>query len=121
MDCSPSHGLRVVKECTYSHAARFQIFDRNHPLGLEQDVQLHLQSPEGGAGGQHVASPASHGCEGLHASSALAQPLTTPELLVCMQILGEGGAVMAPSWAKLWLAVMGCYAWEGMNPLLPEM
>ena len=28
---------------------------------------------------------------------------------------------MAPSWAKLWLAVMGCYAWEGMNPLPPEM
>ena len=37
------------------------------------------------------------------------------------QILREGGAVMAPSWAKLWLAVMGCYAWEGMNPLPPEM
>ena len=28
---------------------------------------------------------------------------------------------MAPSWAKLWLAVVGCYAWEGMNPLPPEM
>ena len=28
---------------------------------------------------------------------------------------------MAPSWAKLWLAVLGCYAWEGMNPLPPEM
>jgi squalene cyclase len=25
------------------------------------------------------------------------------------------------SWGKFWLAVLGCYEWEGMNPITPEM
>jgi len=32
-----------------------------------------------------------------------------------------GGAVMAPSWCKFWLAVIGLYEWEGINSIPAEM
>lgn len=30
----------------------------------------------------------------------------------CQFIRDNGGAVMAPSWAKFWMAVLGVYEWE---------
>lgn len=33
----------------------------------------------------------------------------------------RGGAHSTTSWGKFWLAVLGVYAWEGMNPMPPEM
>ncbi|MEC7523976.1 MAG: FAD-dependent oxidoreductase [Myxococcota bacterium] len=33
----------------------------------------------------------------------------------------EGGAVGIPSWGKLWLALVDLYAWEGVNPVVPEL
>lgn len=36
-------------------------------------------------------------------------------------IRAEGGAVGIPSWGKLWLALVGLYEWEGVNPVLPEL
>lgn len=38
-----------------------------------------------------------------------------------MQIQQHGGAQWTTSWGKFWLAVLGVYAWEGMNPMPPEM
>ncbi|KAA8912435.1 terpenoid cyclases/protein prenyltransferase alpha-alpha toroid [Sphaerosporella brunnea] len=32
-----------------------------------------------------------------------------------------GGALGSPHWGKFWLALIGCYSWEGMNPVPPEM
>lgn len=32
-----------------------------------------------------------------------------------------GGALGSPHWGKFWLALLGCYGWEGMNPIPPEM
>lgn len=32
-----------------------------------------------------------------------------------------GGAAGIPSWGKLWLAILNCYEWEGMNPIPPEL
>ncbi|KAJ1034980.1 hypothetical protein NDA18_000585 [Ustilago nuda] len=32
-----------------------------------------------------------------------------------------GGATGIPSWGKLWLAILNCYEWEGMNPIPPEL
>ncbi|KAI5780780.1 terpenoid cyclases/protein prenyltransferase alpha-alpha toroid [Geopyxis carbonaria] len=32
-----------------------------------------------------------------------------------------GGSLGSPHWGKFWLALMGCYGWEGMNPIPPEM
>jgi len=36
-------------------------------------------------------------------------------------IRDEGGAVGIPSWGKLWLALVGLYEWEGVNPVVPEL
>ncbi len=32
-----------------------------------------------------------------------------------------GGAAQIPTWGKFWLAVLGVYSWEGINPLPPEL
>jgi lanosterol synthase len=32
-----------------------------------------------------------------------------------------GGAEGIPSWGKFWLATLGLYSWEGLNPLPPEL
>lgn len=36
-------------------------------------------------------------------------------------IRDNGGVVMAPSWAKFWLAVLGVYDWEGINSVPAEL
>ena len=33
----------------------------------------------------------------------------------------ECGVVGTPSWGKFWLALLGVYEWEGLNPMPPEM
>ena len=33
----------------------------------------------------------------------------------------RGGAHSTASWGKFWLAVLGVYSWDGMNPMPPEM
>ena len=37
------------------------------------------------------------------------------------QIHKGGGATYITSWGKFWLAVLGVYSWDGMNPTPPEM
>jgi lanosterol synthase len=32
-----------------------------------------------------------------------------------------GGVVAVPSWGKVWLAMLGLYGWEGVNPIPPEL
>jgi len=36
-------------------------------------------------------------------------------------IKSHGGALLAPSWAKFWLAVLGVYHWDGINSIPAEM
>ena len=36
-------------------------------------------------------------------------------------IARHGGAVAVPSWGKCWLAVLGLYDWEGVQPIPPEL
>ncbi|KAK9909494.1 hypothetical protein WJX75_003160 [Coccomyxa subellipsoidea] len=36
-------------------------------------------------------------------------------------ILDHEGATHITSWGKFWLAVLGCYSWDGMNPTPPEI
>ncbi|MBN4050185.1 FAD-dependent monooxygenase [Desulfobulbus sp. AH-315-M07] len=36
-------------------------------------------------------------------------------------IAAEGGVEAIPSWGKFWLALVGLYEWEGVNPVLPEV
>ncbi len=33
----------------------------------------------------------------------------------------NGGAIAAPQWAKFWLALLGAYEWDGVNPTPPEL
>lgn len=35
-------------------------------------------------------------------------------------ILSHGGATGAPGWGKFWLAVLGVFEWDGLDPLTPE-
>lgn len=35
-------------------------------------------------------------------------------------IHAHGGAVSVPSWGKFWLAIIGCYDWDGMLPIPVE-
>ncbi|GBG00568.1 cycloartenol synthase [Raphidocelis subcapitata] len=45
-----------------------------------------------------------------------------PELARAREwIHSRGGATHITSWGKFWLAVLGVYSWDGMNPLTPEM
>ena len=37
------------------------------------------------------------------------------------RLLSLGGAEGIPTWGKFWLAVLGVYRWEGINPLPPEL
>jgi lanosterol synthase len=32
-----------------------------------------------------------------------------------------GGVLAIPTWGKFWLALVGLYGWEGVNPCLPEL
>ncbi|KAG4306237.1 hypothetical protein PORY_000225 [Pneumocystis oryctolagi] len=36
------------------------------------------------------------------------------------KLIEFGGAIGCPQWGKFWLAVLNCYGWEGINPILPE-
>jgi lanosterol synthase len=33
----------------------------------------------------------------------------------------EGGVQTIPTWGKVWLALLGMYEWDGVNPILPEL
>ena len=33
----------------------------------------------------------------------------------------DGGVQRIPTWGKVWLALLGLYDWEGINPILPEV
>ena len=49
----------------------------------------------------------------------------SPDDEVCVAarawIHARGGAHSITSWGKFWLAVLGVYEWEGLNPMPPEM
>ncbi|KAJ3693419.1 hypothetical protein LUZ60_008899 [Juncus effusus] len=97
-------------------------------LSLEHQKELrryfyNTQNKDGGWG-QHV------GCTSCMMSTAMCY--------ICLRLLGEeaeneklyeartwihdhGGAIMIPSWGKVWLAVFGVYEWSGVNPLPPEL
>jgi squalene/oxidosqualene cyclase-like protein len=36
-------------------------------------------------------------------------------------ILEHGGAYEVPTWGRAWLAILGLYPWEGMQPIVPEL
>jgi len=50
-------------------------------------------------------------------------PADDPMLTTARQWLKaqKGGVLAIPSWGKFWLATLGLYEYEGVNPILPEM
>jgi len=47
---------------------------------------------------------------------------TAPWLEDARRMFGrEGGVQRIPTWGKVWLALLGLYSWEGINPILPEV
>lgn len=54
----------------------------------------------------------------MQSTTILNHPLELGQL---MQIHKGGGATYITSWGKFWLAVLGVYSWDGMNPTPPEM
>jgi cycloartenol synthase len=41
--------------------------------------------------------------------------------LTDLQIHARGGITYITSWGKFWLAVLGCFSHDGLNPVTPEM
>ena len=60
-------------------------------------------------------------CTSKPASSDPAASKRARTRLCHMQIHKGGGATYITSWGKFWLAVLGVYSWDGMNPTPPEM
>ncbi len=48
-------------------------------------------------------------------------PSSLPPPPPLLQIHARGGAHHITSWGKFWLAVLGVYSWQGLNPMPPEM
>ncbi|KAK6517020.1 Lanosterol synthase (Oxidosqualene--lanosterol cyclase) [Arthrobotrys conoides] len=52
----------------------------------------------------------------------LGMPADHPVAVKARQKLHDmGGALGVPHWGKAWLAMIGCFEWEGMNPIPPEL
>ncbi|MBK6846169.1 MAG: terpene cyclase/mutase family protein [Proteobacteria bacterium] len=83
----------------------------------------HTQTDEGGWG-LHIASPATVFGTALNyvALRLLGVPRTEERLRRARAwLLAHGGAEGVPSWGKFWLAVLGVYRWEGVQPVPPEL
>ena len=82
-----------------------------------------VQNADGGFG-LHLEGPSTVFGTALNyvAWRILGEPADNPRLVQARRWLREhGGAEAIPSWGKFWLAVLGVYRWEGLNPLLPEL
>jgi squalene/oxidosqualene cyclase-like protein len=89
---------------------------------LMQHLRLH-RTPDG-AWGMHDDSPPTlfHTTLAYVALRLLGVPasdeLTRPALA---WLKASGGILGIPTWGKFWLALSNLYAWEGVNPMLPEL
>lgn len=82
-----------------------------------------VQNPDGGWG-LHIAGPST--VFGTSCNYVVLRLLGNDAELDFMQaarskLYEMGGTVGVPSWGKLWLAVLGVYDWEGVNPIPPEL
>lgn len=52
----------------------------------------------------------------------LGVPSQDSAVVACRQwIRREGGALWSPTWAKVWLCILGVYSWDGVQPISPEL
>lgn len=87
------------------------------------DYLRHTQHPRGGWGLHIADDPTVFGTSlNYVALRLLGAEANEPAALRARRwLLDHGGAEAIPSWGKFWLAVLGVYRWEGLNPLSPEL
>lgn len=95
------------------------------PIAIEMKRYLFArQNPVDGGWGLHIEGEST--AYGTTMSYVVLRLLGTSEedarMVKARAMLHKlGGAVMAPHWAKFWLAVLGVMEWEGVNPVPPEL
>lgn len=85
---------------------------------LERQVR-----PDGGWG-MHPDSDSwlFHTTLGYVALRLLGHPASDPLAAGALRwIRAHGGVVKIPTWGRIWLALLGLYPWDGVQPILPEM
>eukprot|EP00198_Chlamydomonas_reinhardtii_P000539 XP_001689874.1 cycloartenol synthase [Chlamydomonas reinhardtii] len=106
----------------YTCGALDQIFSPAHKK--EALRYLHNHQNEDGGFGLHIEGGSTMFGTGLNYVMARLLGLAAEEPL-CVKarewMHARGGATYITSWGKFWLAVLGVYSWDGMNPLTPEM
>ena len=81
------------------------------------------QNPDGGFGLHIEGHSTQFGtCLNYVALRLLGKSPDAPDMTKARNWIHErGGAVTCTSWGKFWLSLLGCYSWEGQNPMPPEM
>jgi len=77
-----------------------------------------------GGWGLHIEGPSTVFSTTLNyaALRALGVPAADPAAAAARAFLhAHGGATANPHWGKFWLAVLGAFSWEGVNPIPPEL
>ena len=119
-------------ECVWCLMLTAQYTMTAHMIGLEiplkrrQGIITHFRATQNDAGvwGLHPFDEGSLFVTTLVyvAARLLCVPPTAPWLQGARRMFDrEGGVQRIPTWGKVWLAFLGLYSWEGINPILPEV
>ena len=95
------------------------------PIAIEMKRYLFArQNPDDGGWGLHIEGESTaYGTTMTYVVLRLLEASEEDERMVKARSMLHklGGAVMAPHWAKFWLAALGVMEWEGVNPVPPEL
>ena len=119
-------------ECVWNSMLTAQYAITTHIIGLQLPLarrqgiltQFRATQNEAGVWGLHPYDEGSLFVTTLVyvAARLLGVPSTEPWLQPARRMFErEGGVQTIPSWGKVWLALLDLYAWEGVNPILPEV
>ena len=119
-------------ECVWCPMLTAQYAVTTHIIGLEipwqrrQGILTHFRATQNAAGvwGLHPFDERNLFVTTLVyvAARLLGVSATEPWLEGARQMFDrEGGVQRIPTWGKVWLAFLGLYDWEGINPILPEV
>lgn len=118
-------------ECVWCPMLTAQYVMTAHVIGLEipstrrERILLHFRSTQHDSGlwGLHPLDEGSLFVTALVyvAARLLGVPRGAAWLQPARRLFASEGRVQAiPTWGKVWLAVLGLYGWNGINPILPE-
>ncbi|MCA9651914.1 MAG: hypothetical protein KC501_18510 [Myxococcales bacterium] len=85
---------------------------------------LEVQRREDGGWGMHPDSPSYlfHTVLGYVALRLLGHDQDDPLVADALRFIrARGGVYEIPSWGRAWLALLGLYPWDGMQPIVPEL